>query len=106
MNTGDAARRPRFAGLCQIARYNWPQYAASAAIILAAAAWLILGHPGPSWLLLVAWLALVPGRVVERRLARRVPLDLRPVRALSLDVDSRGAVRPTPALAEPPRWAG
>lgn len=49
--------RGRFDGMRQIARYNWPQYAGSAAVMLVAAAWLWLAPDGSVWLRAGAWIA-------------------------------------------------
>lgn len=55
MSTTGQTNRSRFDGLWQIARYNWPQYAAAAIVILAAAAWLNFSDRPAPWLRLFVW---------------------------------------------------
>ena len=59
MNNPSGTSRGRFDGLWQIARYNWPQYAAGAAVIVVTGTYLILGA-GPSWVRWAAWLTMLP----------------------------------------------
>jgi len=43
-------KRPRFAGVRQIARYNWPQYVVALGVVVAASAWLFWGKGDFGWL--------------------------------------------------------
>lgn len=59
MNTlaDNQTSRCRFDGLWQIARYNWPQYAGAALVILAAGTWLCFGTESLGWLRPAVWIA-------------------------------------------------
>lgn len=51
------SQRKRFAGVLQIARYNWPQYVGGFLILVAGGAWLALAGGQPGWLRFTVWTA-------------------------------------------------